>query len=45
MLIWIVGCAIVDYQLDNIANAWKMFAGALTAGFGLCIIEVFFNDN
>jgi len=35
MAIWIAGCAFVDLVVPNIANAWQMAIGALTALIGV----------
>ena len=35
MVIWISGCAFVDIVVPDIANAWQMFIGAITAFLGL----------
>jgi len=31
MVIWMIGCAFVDYVIPDVANAWKMAFGAFTA--------------
>ena len=40
MVIWITGCAFVDYVVPDIANCWKMTIGYFVGAAGLGIANL-----